>query len=45
MLQYLDGSIAKPGLWIMGHVVNPPRLMEDMKRMGVEVRIEERSGP
>lgn len=45
MLQYLDGSIARPGLWMMGHVVNPARLMEDMKRMGVEVRIEERSGP
>jgi hypothetical protein len=21
--EYLDGSIAKPGLWMMGHVVDP----------------------
>ena len=35
--QYLDGSIAKPGLWLMGHIVDPSRLMEDMKGMGIKI--------
>lgn len=39
LLQYLEGSINKPGLWMMGHLVDPNRLMKDMERMGVEVRI------
>jgi saccharopine dehydrogenase-like NADP-dependent oxidoreductase len=38
MLQYLDGSIARPGLWMMGHLIDPQRLVKDMERMGVEVR-------
>lgn len=33
--QYLDGSIAKPGLWMMGHIVDPTRLIQDMGRMGI----------
>jgi len=37
LLQYLDGSIRKPGLWMMGHIVDPLRLIEDMKRMGVQI--------
>ena len=37
MFQYLDGSIRKPGLWMMGHLVDPIRLVEDMERMGVQV--------
>lgn len=36
LLQYLDGSARKPGLWMMGHIPDPARLFEDMKRMGVE---------
>jgi saccharopine dehydrogenase (NAD+, L-lysine-forming) len=35
--QYLDGSIARPGLWLMGEVVEPPRLFEDLEHMGVRV--------
>ena len=35
--QYLDGSIARPGLWLMGEVVEPARLFRDMERMGVGV--------
>lgn len=27
LLQYLDGSVRKPGLWLMGHVVDPVRLV------------------
>ncbi len=36
--QYLDGSIRKPGLWMMGHIVDPDRLLGDMGRMGVDVQ-------
>jgi len=44
--QYLDASIAKPGLWMMGHLVDPVRLMNDMDRMGVRVstQVTERAG-
>lgn len=44
LLQYLDGSIAKPGLWMMGHVVDPVRLFKDMERMGVEIQVSTASG-
>jgi saccharopine dehydrogenase (NAD+, L-lysine-forming) len=37
LLQYLDGSIRRPGLWMMGHLADPARLMRDMERMGVRV--------
>jgi hypothetical protein len=35
MLQYLDGSIATPGLWLQATVVEPNRFMRDMQRMGI----------
>ena len=35
LLQYLDGSARKPGLWMMGHAVDPLRLIRDMEKMGV----------
>ncbi len=38
LLQYLDGFANKPGLWMMGHLVDSNRLVHDMQRMGVEVR-------
>lgn len=38
--QYLDGSITNPGLWLMGQVVGPTRLITDMKRMGVNIQEE-----
>jgi len=38
LLQLLDGSIRKPGLWLQATVVEPKRLIVDMIRMGVEVR-------
>lgn len=37
LLQYLDGSIRKPGLWLQANIVEPNRFMEDMKRMGIDV--------
>lgn len=41
LLQYLDGAIRKPGLWLMAHLVEPGRLLEDMGRMGVAVEWKE----
>ena len=38
MLQYLDGSITKPGLWLQANTVEPNRFMLDMQRMGITVR-------
>jgi saccharopine dehydrogenase-like NADP-dependent oxidoreductase len=37
LLQYLDGTAKRPGLWMMGYVVEPSRLLADMKRMGVSI--------
>jgi len=37
LLQYLDGSAGKPGLWMMGQVVEPVRLMKDMENMGAHI--------
>jgi hypothetical protein len=37
LLQYMDGSARKPGVWMMGHLVDPVRLMKDMKKMGANV--------
>ncbi len=39
LLQWLDGSIKKPGVWMMGHVVEPVRLMADIERLGMSVEI------
>jgi len=35
--QYLDGTARRPGLWLMGQLVEPVRLFEDMAAMGVTV--------
>lgn len=35
LLQYLDGIARKPGLWMMGHLVDPFRLIKDMEKMGI----------
>ena len=40
LLQYLDGSIKKPGLWTQANIVEPDRLLSDMERMGIEVKIQ-----
>jgi saccharopine dehydrogenase (NAD+, L-lysine-forming) len=41
MLQYLDGSIARPGLWLQAHIVEPNRFMRDMQRMGITLQTVE----
>lgn len=35
--QYLDGDISTPGLHLMGHIVDPVRLMKDMESMGIKI--------
>lgn len=40
LLQMLDGSARKVGLWTQAHMVDPARLLKDMQRMGVEVNEE-----
>lgn len=40
ILQYLDGTIRKPGLRLMGHAVEHHRLLMDMERMGVNVQVD-----
>ncbi len=37
LLQYLEGSARKPGLWLMGQLADPARLVHDMRRMGIIV--------
>lgn len=44
MLQYLDDSIVKPGLRMMGHIVDPTRFLNDMDRMGVKIRTQVTNG-
>jgi saccharopine dehydrogenase (NAD+, L-lysine-forming) len=41
MMQYLDGTIAKPGLWWQALCVEPLRFMMDMQRMGIKVTQDE----
>jgi len=41
VLQLLDGSIKEPGVIIMGHGVDPEHYFEDIKRLGMNVQIEQ----
>jgi len=41
MMQYFDGSIRKPGVWIEANVVDPERTMRDLLKFGAEVEISE----
>jgi saccharopine dehydrogenase-like NADP-dependent oxidoreductase len=38
ILQWLDGSIRKPGLFTQGELVQPERLIRDMQRMGITLQ-------
>jgi len=37
LLQIIDGTARKAGLSMMGHIVDPGRLLADLVRMGAEV--------
>ena len=37
LLQCLDGSALKPGLWTQAWVVEPERFLKDIERMGVKI--------
>jgi saccharopine dehydrogenase (NAD+, L-lysine-forming) len=39
LLQCLDGSAVKPGLWTQAWIVEPERLLQDMQRMGIQLEI------
>jgi saccharopine dehydrogenase (NAD+, L-lysine-forming) len=40
LLQVLDGTARRPGMWMMGHLMDPVRLMADMAAMGAAVSSE-----
>jgi hypothetical protein len=40
LLQYLDGSLQKPGLWRQATIVEPVRFFEDIARFGVKIKKE-----
>jgi saccharopine dehydrogenase (NAD+, L-lysine-forming) len=44
LLQYLDGSIRRPGLWLQANAVEPGRMMIDMERMGIQIQYRETRG-
>lgn len=39
--QYLDNSISKPDLYLMGNVVNPRRIIGDLEQMGIQTESKE----
>ena len=44
LLQVLDGSARRPGLHTQAQLVEPERMLRDIERMGVDLRLEENPG-
>ncbi len=40
LLQYIDGSIRRPGLWFQANLVKPTQFFNDIERLGVRVNIQ-----
>ncbi len=40
LLQYLNGNLSKPGLWMMGHLVEPFSFVSDLGRMGLDLSLK-----
>jgi len=40
LLQYLDGTIRKPGLWWQGNLVAPTRMLRDLEKLGITVEVK-----
>jgi saccharopine dehydrogenase (NAD+, L-lysine-forming) len=38
--QYLSGTIRKPGLWMLGHIVEPFSFVTDLGRMGLDLSLK-----
>ena len=38
------GEHARPGLWMMGQLVDPARLVKDMERMGIQFEVRSEGG-
>jgi len=39
LLQYMHGGIKRPGLWYQALIVEPAQYLEDMQRMGANIKI------
>ena len=39
LMQYLEGRIRKPGLWLQAHIVEPRRFFHDMHHMGATIQM------
>ena len=42
LMQYLDESIRKPGVWLQAWIVEPQRFFKDMEKMGAQVTVNTR---
>ena len=41
LMQYMEGSICRPGLWFQANLVVPTQFFSDIKRLGVEISVKE----